>query len=387
MYITYFLANTDMHVDEKYRKVKKYYFDKDAQVQQLQNTLAHQRLAQSRTSLDDNGYENRFRRLDGAINDLAFNIRKDWKHIPPWLAPYVNKDANTTQSKEMTAVGRACISRWLVEQILDRFFHPSLEPTLSCQLKIIERNLRRFAPPTPSEEEKDALMAKISNWRLATLDGLQDMLSSNEATEFRNALTDSMVHDLITELTRMLKDPPPAGLEANVVSIVELTIGIASNLPLESRDVFVEYVMPGAPLNEAYMKVEGSLPQLTNPGERLDEVAEKMSFDSTGGGGEGDDKDEGASEKEKSAREREREREGQRKKGVFGGLMNTSKNKPASGTPPGSSRGQGQATASQQAGDNNSSQGGPKEERVRFSSFMAVEVRGRSTLIKAPVYI
>ena len=376
-----------MHLDEKYRKVKKYYFDKDAQVQQLQNTLAHQRLAQSRTSLDDNGYENRFRRLDGAINDLAFNIRKDWKHIPPWLAPYVNKDANTTQSKEMTAVGRACISRWLVEQILDRFFHPSLEPTLSCQLKIIERNLRRFAPPTPSEEEKDALMAKISNWRLATLDGLQDMLSSNEATEFRNALTDSMVHDLITELTRMLKDPPPAGLEANVVSIVELTIGIASNLPLESRDVFVEYVMPGAPLNEAYMKIEGSLPQLTNPGERLDEVAEKMSLDSTGGGGEGDDKDEGASEKEKSARDRERERDGQRKKGVFGGLMNPSKNKPASGTPPGSSRGQGQANASQQSGDSGGSQGGPKEERVRFSSFMAVEVRGRSTLIKAPVYI
>ncbi|KAL8871395.1 MAG: hypothetical protein Q9174_002762, partial [Haloplaca sp. 1 TL-2023] len=39
---------------DKYRKVKKYYFDKEAQVQTLQNTLAHQRLAQSRTSLDDN---------------------------------------------------------------------------------------------------------------------------------------------------------------------------------------------------------------------------------------------------------------------------------------------------------------------------------------------
>ena len=68
--------------EDKYRKVKKYYFDKDAQVQQLQNTLAHQRLSQSRTSLDDNEYSNRFQRLDGAINNLAFNIRRDWRSIP-----------------------------------------------------------------------------------------------------------------------------------------------------------------------------------------------------------------------------------------------------------------------------------------------------------------
>ncbi|MCJ1352135.1 MAG: hypothetical protein MMC33_002119 [Icmadophila ericetorum] len=384
-------------LNEKYRKVKRYYFDKETQVQQLQNTLAHQRLAQSRTSLDDNGYQNRFHRLDGAINDLAFNIRKDWKMVPPWLAPYVNKDANTTQSKEMTAVGRACISKWLVDSILDRFFHPSLDATLSCQLKNIERNLRRFAPPMPSEEEREALTAKISNWRLATLDGLQDMLASHEATENRNVLTNSLVHDLTSDLTKMLKDPPPAGLEANVVSIVELTIGIASNLPLESRDVFVDYVMPGTPLNEVYMKVEGSLPQLTNPGERIDEAAENMSLDSQGGGGatEGDDNDEPANEKEKLARdrerEREREREGQKKKGVFGGLMANSKKPSASGTPPGSSRGQaagGTGVGQQQGqGDNGSSQGGPKEERVRFSSFLAVEVRGRSTLMKAPVYL
>lgn len=29
----------------------------------------------------------------------------------------------------------------------------------------------------------------------------------------------------------------------------------------------------------------------------------------------------------------------------------------------------------------------PKEDRVRFSTFMAVEVRGRSVLVKAPVYL
>ena len=126
--------------------MKKYYFEKESQVQQLQNTLAHQRLAQSRTSLDDNEYSNRFQRLDGAINNLAFNVRKDWKAVPPWLSPYVNIDATTKVTKEMTAVGRACISRWLVDEIFDRVFHPALEPGLSASLKIIERNLRRFSP-------------------------------------------------------------------------------------------------------------------------------------------------------------------------------------------------------------------------------------------------
>ena len=104
--------------------MKKYYFDKDAQVQQLQNTLAHQRLSLSRTSLDDNEYSNRFSRLDGAINNLAFNIRRDWRAVPPWLSPHVNRDAVTSPTKEMTAVGRATISRWIVDELLDRYFHP-----------------------------------------------------------------------------------------------------------------------------------------------------------------------------------------------------------------------------------------------------------------------
>ncbi|KAK5007980.1 hypothetical protein LTR60_005576, partial [Cryomyces antarcticus] len=59
-------SNEDMTEDEvaqlvkdhselynKYVRVKKYYFEKEDQVKQLQNTLAHQRLSQSKTSLDD----------------------------------------------------------------------------------------------------------------------------------------------------------------------------------------------------------------------------------------------------------------------------------------------------------------------------------------------
>lgn len=348
--------------------MKKYYFDKDAQVQQLQNTLAHQRLAQSHTSLDDNEYTTRFTRLDGAINQLSFNIRKEWRIIPLWLSPHVNKDAAATGTKEMTAVGRACITRWLVDEILDRHFHPALEPGLSSQLKIIEKNLRRFAAPTPSDEEKDALLAKIANWRLATLDGLQEMLSSPQAAECRAALTSNLIEKLSGSLEMHLKDPAPPGLEGGVSMIVELAVGIAANLPQESRDVFVEYVLPGAVINETYMKVDGALPALTNPGEgSIIDVNDRASIASV------DDKDGASGEADRESL-KEREQGGGKKKTMFGGLI-AKKNAPAEkdGSRGGLS-GQGPP-------------GAPKEERVRFAAFMAVEVRGRSVLVKAPVYI
>lgn len=376
--------------------MKKYYFDKDAQVQQLQNTLAHQRLAQSRTSLDDNEYANRFSRLDGAINNLSFNIRRDWRAVPPWLGPHVNRDAPTLATREklwareMTAVGRACISRWLVDELFDRYFHPSLDPPLSAHLKIIEKNLRRFAAPTPSEEEKDALMARISNWRLATLDGLQEMLSSSQAAEFRSQLTDQLLEKLTASLGMGLKDPVPEGLEGGVGMIVELAVGIAANLPLESRDVFVDYVTPGTLINEAYMKVETGLPPLTNPGEGLLEgvrptgAAEKTSDDnnttdpkdnnlgedgaaSTGGssaaGSVVGGTSSGPSTKES------------KKKSMFGGFIGGAKK--AVGSAPSSGTHQQPPQPPQP----------PKEDRVRFAAFMAVEVRGRSVLMKASVFV
>ena len=347
--------------------MKKYYFDKDAQVQQLQNTLAHQRLAQSRTSLDDNEYATRFSRLDGAINNLSFNIRKEWRSVPLWLTPHVNKDAPPTGTKEMTAVGRACISRWLVDEILDRYFHPALEPNLSSQLKIIEKNLRHFAPPTPSDEEKDALLAKISNWRLVTLDGLQEMLASPQASEYRTALTSNLIEKLVASLEMHLKEPAPPGLEGGVGMIVELAVGIAANLPQESRDVFVEYVLPGTPVNEAYMKVDGALPALTNPGDGpISDANDKASIGSL------DDRDGASGEADReSLKDRE---QGGKKKGMFGGLM--AKKNAATEKEPARGSGNGQGPPGQ-----------AKEDRVRFAAFMAVEVRGRSILVKAPVYI
>ncbi|KAL9012410.1 MAG: hypothetical protein Q9173_002833 [Seirophora scorigena] len=391
--------------EDKYRKVKKYYFDKEAQVQQLQNTLAHQRLAQSRTSLDDNEYINRFSRLDGAINNLAFNIRREWRSIPPWLAPAVNKDATTNPTKEMTAVGRACISRWLVDEIFNRFFHPGLEPGLSTQLKIIEKNLRRFAAPTPSDEERDGLMSKISNWRLSTLEGLNEVLSSTSAAENKNSLTSMLVEKMVAALTMNLKDPPPPGLEGGVSMIVELAVGIASNLPLESRDVFVEYVYPNARIDESIMKLETGLPPLTNPGEGIIEDSmsrsstDKPDFDISNSNeidflkDNNEDLESPSHSNNNQAQSQPQQKPeslqaGKKKGGMFGGFMGGKK----AGAVPGGSGVQAQKDLAAKELQMGSSAGGKKEEektreeRVRLCAFMAVEVRGRSVLVKAPVW-
>ena len=412
-------------------------------MQSLQNTLAHTRLSQSRTSFDDNEYASRLSRLDGAINNLAYNIRRDWATIPLWLAPYVNKDALTSPGKETMAVARAFVSRWLMDEILDKYFLPGLEPTFSMQLKIIERNLRRFAAPAQSEEEKEMLVAKISNWRLATLDGLHDTLSNAQAMEYRTQLTSMLVEKLTASLGMLLKDPPPAGLDGYVVSIVELTVSIAANLPLESRDVSITYVLPGTPINENIMRVEapGAIPALTNPGEgipeeggaKADDTA-SMTTTNTEAGKESDDtEDSRRPSMASSAQHQQQQHEGgkqlsgqqlqqqtqsqqqsqlqqqqQKKKGMFGGLMagNNSSGKLTKG-PPGQLQPQQQQPQQQQGG-----QGGgggqpqqqsqqaqqqlqqqqapppqPKEEKVRFATFMACEVRGRSVLIKAPCHV
>ena len=415
--------------EDKYRKVKKYYFDKDAQVQALQNTLAHTRLAMTRNSLDDNEYSSRFQRLDGAINNLAFNIRRDWASIPPWLAPHVNKDALTSPTKEMTAVGRAFISRWIADEILDRYFLPGLEPSLSTQLKTIERNLRRFAAPAQSDEEKEALIARISNWRLATLDGLHETLSASRAMDYRAQLTSQLVEKLTASLGMLLKEPPPPGLEGSVTMIVELAVGIAANLPLESRDVFVTYILPGTPINEAIMKCEhGIIPPLTNPGEgpseeggagKADDGASMTTTNTDNNTGvdssETDDsrrpsmapsREEGNKPPPGNLRgeaapapQQAQQQQQQKKKGMFGGLMASNSSSSGSGSgsmklPKGGLPGQqGQAGGAQQGSQQQQQQQQapqppqpPKEEKVRFAAFMACEVRGKVVLVKAPCY-
>lgn len=256
----------------KYSKVKRYYFEREAQVTQLQNTVANQRLSMSKTSLDDGQYTARFERLSQAINNLSFNIRKNWRAVPPWLRHVCNQDAHAIGTKEMTAIGRACITRWLYESIFERTFHPAIEPGLSAQLKNIERSLRRSGQAgILTDEQRDDLVAKLTTWRLTTIEGLQDVLASHQAEQYTENLNKIFTHQLTESLKANLTDPPPLGLSEGVAMIVGQAIGIAANIPLESRDICIEYFMPGTPVNETYMKVEPQIIPLTNPGpdERL----------------------------------------------------------------------------------------------------------------------
>ena len=363
----------------------------------------------SKTSLDDNEYATRFNRLDGAINNLSFNIRKHWKGVPPWLGPYVNKDAHTVGTKEMTAVGRACITRWVVDEILDRYFHPSIEAGLSSQLKIIEKNIRRTAQNSAIqlEEQRDDLTTKLTNWRLTTLEGLQESINGAQANDYRNALTQGLTEKLIASLQMNLTDPPPPGLDSGVGMIIELAVGIAANLPIESRDVCIEYFMPGMPIVEAYMKLEPGMPPLVNPA-----IATQQSeFNNLGDQGDaeslasGEEKDSAAIEAEiREAAAKGTQGLGQsrsdsvsgpssrdkKKQSFLGGLVTK---KPAPVGDGGRSQPQSGIVDREAQEKAEREREREKEGTIRFAAFVAVEVRGKgggggvgNVLFKAPVY-
>ncbi|KAE8381679.1 hypothetical protein BDV26DRAFT_255241 [Aspergillus bertholletiae] len=366
----------------KYSKVKRYYFEKEAQVQQLQNTVAHQRMAVSRTVLDDNEYANRFGRLDGAIKDLAFAFRKDWKSLPKWLMGYVNDDAHITGTKEMTAIGRAVISRWLVEELFERFFHPALDPTFSRQLKSIEMNLRRQQGSTLTDEDKENAIARISNWRRTTLDGLTDSLQGPAADEHRCQLINHLVDSLVANLVSYLGDPPPPGLDNGARMIVENAVGIADKVPLESRDVCIEYIHPGTLLHEPSMKVEAGLTPLTNVS--AESAAARRSGDQEHVEGpldEADRESSGSTSQEGTPGGPHPGRE-PRMRSVISKVMGR---RPNQGTVPGPST-NGEMRPPTAMEERNSMGAG----RIRFSSFITAEVRGRgpmNVLVKAPVYL
>lgn len=251
------------------------------QIEHLQNAVANQRITASRTALDDSEYSTRFNRLNGAINNMAFNIRKDWKLVPRWLDRSVTHDALKTGKQEMTAVGRAVITRWIVEEVFNRCFHPSLDPALSSKLKDIENGIRRGQYTITSQEEHDALTSKVISWRMATLEGLGTELSASQADEVRAEFTQNVTKTLVGTLMQYLNaDPAPAGIDGSASMIIELAVGIAANMPLESRDVVIRYPLPGDPVDPAVMEVEkGGLPALEN---REDEKGEDSGEDKNG---------------------------------------------------------------------------------------------------------
>jgi hypothetical protein len=277
-------------LQQKYSKVKRYYFEREAQVTQLQNTVATQRLSMSKTSLDDAQYSQRFERLSGAINNLAFNIRKDWKKVPPWLSGVCNADAHAIGTKEMTAVGRTCITRWLNDTLFRQTFHPGIPPEVSTYLKAIESNLRNQSSSGLmfTDEQRDDHLNKLTSWRLTTIEGLAPYLNSKESAHYQESLTQNLTTALTGSLQANLKDPPPPGLSEGVATIISQAVSLAANIPLESRDIVISYFMPGEMINESLMKVETGMTALTNPGNPNDSSAVVDDDDSPRGAAGGD---------------------------------------------------------------------------------------------------
>ncbi|KAF2749864.1 hypothetical protein M011DRAFT_475198 [Sporormia fimetaria CBS 119925] len=370
---------------EKYQKVKRYFFEQQSQVHALQNTIANQRMSLSRTSWDDSEYATRFNRLDGLIAQLSFAIRKDWKSIPPWLHTAVNKNAVETGKQEMTAVGKAFISSWLVDNIFDKYFHPDLEPSLSTQLRTIQLNIRKFSTPCQTTEEEDALVAKVVNWRLATLEGLTDLLRSPQCSTIRNNLIETLNESLIGSLQMFLNDPAPPDLNGGVPMIVELAISVAQHLPLESREVHIEYFPPGHALSSEYMNVETGIPALTSPILDHDDAASLLSVASKV------DDTSSLTDQQPGDQQTQQQQPGpqggkdssEKKRGMFGFGASKKQNAPAQLGKRESSLGQG---GSQQSLTQPQGQQQPPAPRVRMAVGLAVQIRGKSILIKAPVY-
>jgi hypothetical protein len=419
----------------KYSKVKRYYFERENQVTQLQNTVANQRMSMSKTSLDDAQYTARFERLSQAINNLSFNIRKNWRAIPPWLRHVSNQDAHTVGTKEMTALGRACITRWLYESIFQQTFHPGVEPSLSAQLKRIEHSLRRGgqAGTLLTDEQRDDLTTKITNWRLTTVEGLHEMLVM-QSEHFIEAMTKHWTNQLTESLKANLTDPPPPGLAEGVGMIIGQAVGIASNIPLESRDICIEYFMPGTPVNETYMKIEPQILPLSNPGvdERLmqQHAVERKGRDEGQEGDQDGSNEDGARERDVEAEIREATSKATANSAQHGGAAGSlgrnesiaSNNSQAtlkglsekqakkssflggfvSKKPSMSARGgERPDTATNNGGEGEDARGNVRqsmaidpssinsaanmnEGRIRFAAFVAVEVRGKGLGVNAP---
>ena len=284
----------------------------------------------------------------------------------------MNKDAVATGKQEMTAAGRAFISCWLVEEVFDKYFHPDLDTTLSAQLRSVQKNIRRYAPPAQTSEEEDYLIAKVVNWRLSTLEGLQDALRSPQCPTNRTQLTDALKEGLVSAISVHLQDPPPADLEGGVHMIIELVVSIAIHLPLESRDVVIEYYMPGHSIVTELMKLESGIPPLTVS--VADDAADRASMKS--GVSDATDTTENADAPTNSSG-------GGKKRSMLSALTGGSDRKGRSSTAQGK-----HTTGSSGSLQRPESQSGREDlpPRVRLAAGIGVSVRGRTVLVKAPVF-
>jgi hypothetical protein len=273
--------------------------------------------------------------------------------VPAWLTLAVNKDAIAIGKQEMTAVGRAFISKWLVEDVFDRYFHPDLELDLSTQLKQMQNNIRLFAPPSSMHEDEELLTSKVINWRLTTLESMQDILRLPEASTHRAHMTELLKTQLLTSLQAHLDNPPMSDLEGGIHMICELAVSMLGHLPQESRDLKIEYFLPGSKVNPDLMKIESGIPALVTP--MADESADHSSTHSD----PADSSDPASVDT------------GSRKRNLLSTLTAPKKSQEAQGKLNG-------------RGSNTSLSG--SEERVRLAVGIAAHVWERNILVKAPVF-
>jgi len=285
---------------------------------------------------------------------------------------------------------------------------------------MIERTVRRQGKVS-SEEDRENHLERLSLWRRTTLDGLVETLQSRMAEDNRGQLTKNLVEKLTASLEMNLKAPSPPGLQNGVSMIIELAIGIVANIPLESRDVCVEYFHPGAPISDAHMKIEMTLPPLANPGveSRLSEPPSATDRPDQGSAKGAD----AASQNEGSVADMERDNPkdssssstthsgfggtgggtqpqlqyptGQlsketKKKTMFG--LITKKPHPSAATnaaqpePPRPGSAVPREVKDREEAENREREA---ENRIRFSAFVAVEVRAKgngNVIVRAPVY-
>jgi hypothetical protein len=268
------------------------------------------------------------------------------------------------------------MSQWLVSNLFDMYFHPSLELGLSRDLKEVWHNVRKYCPPFQSGEEEEALNAKLVNWRMTTIDGLQERLRAPEASQHYSRLVDMLNEKMVGDMSLLLSDPAPPDLAGGVSMIIELAVSVAQHIPLESRDVAIEYFYPGAPIVPDLMKLETGIPQLVAPivvseisPSSAGDAADRASLQSTDTRDSADPRestDGAAAREEKKAR------------GMFGGLM--------SGGSSGGNKMQKPPPTSQAQQAVGGRETPSKEEKVRLSVGISVQIRGRSVLSKAMVY-
>ena len=264
-----------------------------------------------------------------------------------------------------------------MEHVFEKYFHPNLDLEVSKALKGIQLDLRRTAPLLQTGEEEEALTAKIINWRLATIDGLQPQINSAEASSHRQAFTETLTRALVEYIVGYMQDPPPVGIDGGVNMIIELVVSMLGHLPFESRDVNIEYFHPESFIHPELMKIETGIPVLSDPMAVMD--TQDGDDASTASNVEQIVQPETHPEEPGSARE-----QGSSKKSFLGGIIGSKKRDNVGYFKQGSAN-ESQTSLSQHPPVS----AGAKDEqgaRVRLCVFPGLQIRGKMVLAKAPVY-